>query len=852
MLIPGSSIQYDPNQFSLQSGKLHLDHFAIDATDGVRRIAIGLDCEDSTGVYDTLLGHRAGRTSTTGFNTLIGSNCGETVADGFANTGGGALTMSNTSGPITRNTAWGYYNQTTLQAGKAYYSAVGNTSVGSFCMSTITTGNENVAFGYYTLYFISEGYRNLGIGSGAGRMLKPNARTISSFADAGGGKVEATYSGDALSENDDIRISGSVDYDGLYEITNVTATTFEFTKAFVADGTGLVHLQSDANENVLVGVLAARASVHLGQSVVMGTEAGYNAEGNGHVLIGHKAGYNETGDNKLYIANSDTSDPLIYGEFDNSFVTINGYLNANYFVSDVAVGTQPFQCTSTTKNTNLNADLWDGQDLPTLDSGKYLSNNGVNLSWEEIDLSGYVPYTGATGSVDLGSYNLSTTGDVSAQSVTFTYPGYGDYVFERVSGYPDYFDLRSASGKLSWLRISTTDADGTDTVGWSLKSSGSIQAWFQLIAGGVGGQFATQGTPLSIWAGKNSIYLSSSSWVTGYGPGASSVSGSYYHEFIGSVCLTDWLYLSYPTGDYRIYVTISRQFETYINGNKKCEYDDSSGWWMFYDDMRINGYCVVSSTLDVGSYVAIGSQAGTPGNGRTLAVGHAQYSTSNPISIWSYLLTGSGSYTDKTGVISIIATLGDGNTSPLEINFDAETILTVDDGNDPATITKVIHYRAGEMTLFSDGNDNATVDTLHCFEAQAVSYDDGEGDINNIIAFYDEGQTTGKTINWGLGINTQSYINASLSLGKATAPNSVLDVEGASRLGGSSNYISISSSGDISFVGTAGFYPVRSNQSAQPTPDTGELIIWRDSDDGKIYLIYNDTDTGAKKVELAA
>lgn len=39
----------------------------------------------------------------------------------------------------------------------------------------------------------------------------------------------------------------------------------------------------------------------------------------------------------------------------------NGLVNANYFVSRVATGTQPYQCTSTTLNTNLNADLLDGQ-----------------------------------------------------------------------------------------------------------------------------------------------------------------------------------------------------------------------------------------------------------------------------------------------------------------------------------------------------------------------------------------------------------------------------------------------------------------------------------------------------------
>jgi hypothetical protein len=46
----------------------------------------------------------------------------------------------------------------------------------------------------------------------------------------------------------------------------------------------------------------------------------------GNVFIGHRAGYNETGNNKLYIENSDSSSPLIYGEFDNDLVSINGQI----------------------------------------------------------------------------------------------------------------------------------------------------------------------------------------------------------------------------------------------------------------------------------------------------------------------------------------------------------------------------------------------------------------------------------------------------------------------------------------------------------------------------------------------
>ena len=60
--------------------------------------------------------------------------------------------------------------------------------------------------------------------------------------------------------------------------------------------------------------------------------------GDSNIFIGYEAGYNETGSNKLYIHNSRTSNPLIYGEFDNGLVTINGDLSVtgtlNYSGSD--------------------------------------------------------------------------------------------------------------------------------------------------------------------------------------------------------------------------------------------------------------------------------------------------------------------------------------------------------------------------------------------------------------------------------------------------------------------------------------------------------------------------------------
>ncbi|MBT7002408.1 MAG: hypothetical protein HOA07_01905, partial [Candidatus Thioglobus sp.] len=81
--------------------------------------------------------------------------------------------------------------------------------------------------------------------------------------------------------------------------------------------------------NVSVGN-AALSSANGDTNTAIGYRAAYtNTAGSGNVMIGHKAGYNETGSDKLYISNSDTASPLIYGDFATQEVTINGNLIIN-------------------------------------------------------------------------------------------------------------------------------------------------------------------------------------------------------------------------------------------------------------------------------------------------------------------------------------------------------------------------------------------------------------------------------------------------------------------------------------------------------------------------------------------
>jgi hypothetical protein len=95
---------------------------------------------------------------------------------------------------------------------------------------------------------------------------------------------------------------------------------------------------TEGYENSFVGERAGVSNTTGYQNSFFGTNAGYsNTTGSGNVFLGHRAGYYETGSNKLYISNSDTSYPLIYGEFDSQYLEVNGSLSV------VSGGTETFK-----------------------------------------------------------------------------------------------------------------------------------------------------------------------------------------------------------------------------------------------------------------------------------------------------------------------------------------------------------------------------------------------------------------------------------------------------------------------------------------------------------------------------
>jgi hypothetical protein len=63
--------------------------------------------------------------------------------------------------------------------------------------------------------------------------------------------------------------------------------------------------------------------------------------------------------------------------------------------------------------------------------------------------------------------------------------------------------------------------------------------------------------------------------------------------------------------------------------------------------------------------------------------------------------------------------------------------------------------------------------------------------------------------------------------------------------------IEIMKTGEVDFNKKGGYLKMRRiRQAAQPTPVSGELLIWSDSDDDTVWLVYNDEDAGGVKVQL--
>ncbi len=159
---------------------------------------------------------------------------------------------------------------------------------------------------------------------------------------------------------------------------------------------------SQSEENTFIGFNAGGSSgggdqnVYLGASaggtfgwmnVMLGNHSGSSNSGDGNIFIGYASGADETGSNKLYIANSNTTTPLIKGTFPNvdldltaTNINLNGTLSTS---GNATVG----GTLTTTGNANLNGtQTWVNHSTGT-NNGFFIKNKSATYPWHFYEYS---------------------------------------------------------------------------------------------------------------------------------------------------------------------------------------------------------------------------------------------------------------------------------------------------------------------------------------------------------------------------------------------------------------------------------------------------------------------------------
>jgi len=193
------------------------------------------------------------------------------------------------------------------------YTGVRNTFIGNGSGANATSSDGNTCIGYQSGAAITTGFNNVIIGRGAGSSLNVGDSNIFIGLSCGASMLSDQYNvliGYACAQN----AAGVSSLVMIGKFAGLSITTGG-ANTFLGAGSGMV--TTIGTDNTFVGVNAGAGNITSYNNTYVGSNAGAGATGLGNVFIGYQAGYFEAGNNKLYISNSTTSTPLIYGEFDN-------------------------------------------------------------------------------------------------------------------------------------------------------------------------------------------------------------------------------------------------------------------------------------------------------------------------------------------------------------------------------------------------------------------------------------------------------------------------------------------------------------------------------------------------------
>jgi hypothetical protein len=204
---------------------------------------------------------------------------------------------------------------------------------------SLTKGKYNVFFGYKSGFNNTEGYGNIFLGHESGFKSTIGSYNVYMGYRSGNSNVNGNsnaFLGYQSGEKSTNSYNTYLGQGAGKENSIGTQNTYVGTQAGIDDGKFYI---SDGitpgSGNTFVGFRAGASSFGGSNNVYIGVRAGElnNGYRSGRVFIGYNAGYNDVNDNRLYIDNSSTTTPLIYGEFNTTMtsrqLTINGKMTTN-------------------------------------------------------------------------------------------------------------------------------------------------------------------------------------------------------------------------------------------------------------------------------------------------------------------------------------------------------------------------------------------------------------------------------------------------------------------------------------------------------------------------------------------
>ena len=329
--------------------------------------------ENTIGEHNSFLGYRAGAENTEGDDNLFVGHF-----SGYTNTIG------------DNNTYLGY------KSGYSNIEGSGNVFVGGDAGYTNTAGDHNTFTGYKSGYNNTLGDNNAFYGFVSG-YANTEGLNNSFFGDSSG------YANTVGADNSFFGYKSGLkntegDYNTFVGVKTGVENTIGISNTCLGFSAGLNNTEGDRNtflgvnsgysntlgySNTYVGFAAGFTNIIGDRNTFIGDSSGYLNTGSGNVFIGYYAGHDETGSDKLYIDNTNTDVPLLYGDFFNNRLVINGNGTHNgddrtFFVNGEAGGTTAWFNDS---------DARLKKNVTTIENPltKVMSLRGVNYEWIDAE-----------------------------------------------------------------------------------------------------------------------------------------------------------------------------------------------------------------------------------------------------------------------------------------------------------------------------------------------------------------------------------------------------------------------------------------------------------------------------------